>query len=297
MFLPFRRQVLAEEQRQLGLLGDHFVLVGRQLGSGFGAAVEVLDLDADGFDDLLVGAPFEYSSDSASGAVYVFFSNGAKQSREASAKVFRPPLVLRARSAHSQFGAALTRLGNLDNDPRGFQGSDLQKGVIPSSSIIPSLTPLDFAVGAPQSDDGQGSVFIFHGANWADFSASPVQEIHAKELKNSDKGGLRGFGGALAGGVDMDGNGYGELAGRKRRTNGTNGGVGAFIGHVQWGRRGRTRCVCSGLDPLWTFGWAMNFPKSTSKSTETVPVLPAPRVGQSLSLRPTVPFCAVPSFF
>lgn len=48
IFLPFRRNFQAEEQRQLGLFEDKFLLIGRQLGSGFGSSLEVLDLNGDG---------------------------------------------------------------------------------------------------------------------------------------------------------------------------------------------------------------------------------------------------------
>lgn len=47
MFLPFRKNSHPEEERLLGL-DNNFTIVGRQLGSGFGAAIEVLDLNADG---------------------------------------------------------------------------------------------------------------------------------------------------------------------------------------------------------------------------------------------------------
>ncbi|KAL3090253.1 hypothetical protein niasHS_006705 [Heterodera schachtii] len=194
IFLPFWRHVQAENQRQLGLSDDFFLLAGHQLGSGFGSALEVLDLNADGFDDLLVGAPFEFHlrSDGASGgAVYVFYSAGVRRQKGDSARVFRAPKILRGTGAHSQFGAALTRLGNVDNDAEGAQ---------------------DFAVGAPQSDSGQGSVFIYFGDKWDEFSTEPAQEIHASVLNGRSAGqNLTSFGSALAGGVDMDGDGYVEL--------------------------------------------------------------------------------------
>lgn len=61
----------------------------------------------DSFDDLLVGAPFEYFQDENNelgGAVYIFYSRGAKQPKDASHRVFLEPLVLRVGAAHSQFG-------------------------------------------------------------------------------------------------------------------------------------------------------------------------------------------------
>jgi hypothetical protein len=80
-----------------------------------------------------VGAPFEYfavdhssssstTADLMGGAVYIFYSRGVKQPKGAGHRVFLEPMVLRGRWPHSQFGAALTGLGNLDNDPKGYQG-------------------------------------------------------------------------------------------------------------------------------------------------------------------------------
>ena len=36
--------------------------------------------------------------------------------------VFYEPTVLRGKTAHSHFGAALAGIGNLNNDPHGFKG-------------------------------------------------------------------------------------------------------------------------------------------------------------------------------
>lgn len=47
MFLPFRKNSHPEEERILGL-DDNFTIIGRQLGSGFGYAIQVLDLNSDG---------------------------------------------------------------------------------------------------------------------------------------------------------------------------------------------------------------------------------------------------------
>jgi hypothetical protein len=57
IFLPFERHSSPERQRVLGLTDDHFVLAGFQLGSGFGYALEVLDLDNNGC--ALVKIPFK----------------------------------------------------------------------------------------------------------------------------------------------------------------------------------------------------------------------------------------------
>ncbi|KAI6239094.1 Integrin-alpha2 domain-containing protein [Aphelenchoides fujianensis] len=196
LFLPFRKKARPEEERLLGLDESGFRLSGRQLGSGFGYSVEVLDLNNDGFDDLIVGAPFEFFFDEDleyGGAVYVFFSNGKQQAKGDEHLVFREPVILRGNGGlHSQFGLSLAALGNVDSDEKGFE---------------------DFAVGAPYADGERGAVFVYHGAQPDRFSSTPAQAIFARNFDNLlGAQPLRTFGAALTGGVDMDGNGYPDLA-------------------------------------------------------------------------------------
>ncbi|TKR64362.1 hypothetical protein L596_024910 [Steinernema carpocapsae] len=174
--------------KSLGLA--NYTIYGKQLGSSFGYAIEVLDLNGDGFDDLLVGAPFEYNS-TYGGAVYVYMSRG-KQSK-ASDDVFFEPLVLRGEGIYSQFGQAITSLG---------------KRLKTKNSVT------DFAVGAPFVDNGKGAVYIFQGASsLKKFKREPVQKINAKDFSGIPAvKDLKTFGFSLAGGVDLDGNKFNDLA-------------------------------------------------------------------------------------
>jgi hypothetical protein len=80
------------------------------------------------FDDLVVGASFEYHFDGnipeLGRAVYVFHSAGRRLKRgDSSERVFRPRLIILPAlggGPRAQFGAALTSLGNVDNDSGGY---------------------------------------------------------------------------------------------------------------------------------------------------------------------------------
>ncbi|XP_017297365.1 integrin alpha-3 isoform X2 [Kryptolebias marmoratus] len=149
-------------------------LRGRQVGSYFGNAVVALDLNSDGWNDLLVSAPFYFSHQpEAGGAVYVFMNAGGKIDSEPSVVLMGP--------AGSAFGMALISAGDLNQD--GFQ---------------------DFAVGAPFHDTG--SVMIWTGSNKG-VSTEPSQVIRGSSVSP----GFKTFGYSLAAGLDVDGNKYPDL--------------------------------------------------------------------------------------
>ncbi|GMT20838.1 hypothetical protein PFISCL1PPCAC_12135 [Pristionchus fissidentatus] len=189
--MPFEKNV---KSKRLLMTEDQFIINGTQLGSGFGYSIEVIDLNNDGFDDLLVSAPFERYVDEDGifgGTVRVYYSQGIQRAPTDSFSVFHDPIVLRKSDLLSQFGISIAKLGNLDGDLGGFQ---------------------DFAVGAPFANDGTGTVFIYHGAaNKETFSVKPVQIITASSLLGVPRD-LRAFGFSLSGSIDVDSNGYPDLA-------------------------------------------------------------------------------------
>uniref|UniRef100_A0A8C0G8I3 Integrin subunit alpha 3 n=1 Tax=Chelonoidis abingdonii TaxID=106734 RepID=A0A8C0G8I3_CHEAB len=151
------------------------VLPGEQVGSYFGSAIALADLDNDGWQDLVIGAPYYFErKQEVGGAVYVYMN-------EAGSFQNRPSLVLKGPS-NSAFGFAVASIGDVNQD--GFQ---------------------DIAVGAPF--EGSGKVYIYHSSSGG-LVAKPRQVISGAELGPS---GIQTFGYSLSGGLDVDGNSYPDL--------------------------------------------------------------------------------------
>ncbi|XP_056128990.1 integrin alpha-5-like isoform X2 [Lampris incognitus] len=158
-------------------------LTGEQMGSYFGYAVATTDINNDGLDDLVVGAPMfmRRSPDGRLeelGRVYIYIQRSPLQ-----LELSRPHL--NGTQAFSRFGTALAPLGDLNQD--GFN---------------------DIAIGCPYGGTNQqGLVFIYNG--------------HADGLKDKPSQTLTGqwasssfpasFGYAIRGNKDLDQNGYPDL--------------------------------------------------------------------------------------
>ncbi|XP_071319798.1 integrin alpha-IIb [Trachinotus anak] len=167
--------------RSSGTLSVHHIFQGAQVASYFGHSVAVADINSDGLDDVLIGAPLfmdrvmEQLQERGQVVVYL--------QRRHTSFAAKPDQSLIGFSLYGRFGSALTVLGDLDMD--GYH---------------------DVAVGAPWSgDSGRGQVFIYLG-NSNGLSAMPSQVIDSP-LPSS----RTAFGFTLRGGADIDGNGYPDL--------------------------------------------------------------------------------------
>ncbi|KAM4728687.1 integrin alpha-6-like isoform 1-T2 [Anableps anableps] len=155
---------------------EEYTLKGEGLASSFGYDLTVLDLNGDGWEDIVVGAPQYYEKDSEiGGAVYIYINQAGKWNNVKPTRIDGP--------ANSMFGLAVENLGDINQD--GYH---------------------DFAVGAPHEDSGAGKVYIYHGSASREFPNKATQVLSGKSF------GVRQFGYSLAGNMDLDGNFYPDLA-------------------------------------------------------------------------------------
>lgn len=156
-------------------------LHGEQMASYFGHSVAVTDVNGDGRDDLLVGAPLymEHRADrklAEVGRVYLFLQPRGPHA------LGTPTLLLTGTQLYGRFGSAIAPLGDLNRD--GYN---------------------DIAVAAPYGGpSGQGQVLVFLGQSEG-LSPRPSQVLDSPFSAGS------GFGFSLRGAVDIDDNGYPDL--------------------------------------------------------------------------------------
>ncbi|XP_046389663.1 integrin alpha-PS2 isoform X2 [Ischnura elegans] len=159
-------------------------LTGTQLGAYFGYSVCVADMDGDGLDDIIVGAPLYSDWDDnegryETGRIYVYY----QKENELKKKFFKPD-IRDGKNFRSRFGLAVTDLGDINRD--NFQ---------------------DVAVGAPYDGPTErGAVYIYHGSATG-IKEKPSQIIHAETVNSL----LTTFGFSLSGGMDLDDNEYPDL--------------------------------------------------------------------------------------
>ncbi|KAM9718829.1 integrin alpha-6-like isoform 1-T1 [Menidia menidia] len=158
------------------ILHKEYILEGEGLASSFGYDLTVLDLNTDGWEDIVVGAPQYFEKDGEiGGAVYVYINKAGKWNKVTPTRINGPE--------YSMFGLAVENLGDINQD--GYQ---------------------DFAVGAPYDDDGTGNVYIYHG------SATGLKSTKESQVLFGKDAGVKLFGYALAGNMDLDRNSYPDVA-------------------------------------------------------------------------------------
>ncbi|XP_045907125.1 integrin alpha-6-like isoform X1 [Micropterus dolomieu] len=168
--------LLKKGENSRNILVDEYTLEGEGLASSFGYDLTVLDLNGDGWQDIVVGAPQYFEKDKEiGGAVYVYVNKAGKWNQVTPIRIDG--------SENSMFGLAVENLGDINQD--GYH---------------------DFAVGAPYEDDSAGNVYIYHGSDKELRYNKAAQVLSGKPL------GVRLFGYSLAGNMDLDKNFYPDLA-------------------------------------------------------------------------------------
>ncbi|KAM9287490.1 integrin alpha-6 isoform 1-T1 [Morus bassanus] len=164
--------LLKREKNQRALSLEH-MFEGEGLASSFGYDVAVVDLNSDGWQDIVVGAPqyFDRSGD-IGGAVYIYINQQGKWEGV-------KPIRLNG-TTDSMFGLVVENVGDVNQD--GYP---------------------DIAVGAPY--DGSGKVYIYHGSKNG-INTKPAQ------ILDGEKTGIRFFGYSIAGNMDLDKNSYPDIA-------------------------------------------------------------------------------------
>ncbi|XP_046998827.1 integrin alpha-4-like [Schistocerca americana] len=131
-------------------------ITGTQLGEYFGASIATADINKDGYDDMIIGAP-RYSTTSIPDQGRIYISLGGEI-------INKEMEHIDGGIRNAQFGTTVAAVGDINND--GFE---------------------DIAVGAPYSNDYRGTVYIYIGGK---NGLSLAQVIDAAQISSS----LRGFG-------------------------------------------------------------------------------------------------------
>ncbi|XP_012978179.1 integrin alpha-4 [Mesocricetus auratus] len=167
--------IFSIDERELSIVHE---MKGKKLGSYFGASICAVDLNADGFSDLLVGAPMQ-STIREEGRVFVYINSGLGAEMDEMETV-----LIGSDKYAARFGESIANLGDIDND--GFE---------------------DIAIGAPQEDDLRGAIYIYNG-RVDGISPTYSQRIEGLQISES----LRMFGQSISGQIDADNNGYVDVA-------------------------------------------------------------------------------------
>ncbi|KAK6165601.1 hypothetical protein SNE40_022500 [Patella caerulea] len=161
------------------------------MGSYFGSVLCSADVNGDGWDDLLVGAPFytkvdpdseESSFPKDEGRVWIFISQ-KKELQDKSYFQDTPIMLSGSNTAFSRFGSSISNLGDVNGD-----GID------------------DIAVGA-KDENGVGAVYIYHGS--ADGQIVEYSQRITGEMVSEN---ITGFGAHVSKPLDVDDNGYPDMA-------------------------------------------------------------------------------------
>ncbi|XP_062330073.1 integrin alpha-M-like isoform X1 [Osmerus eperlanus] len=134
-----------------------------QIGAYFGAVVCAMDVDGDSYSDLVLVSSPMYTQRDREGMIFICTLT---EKKGVSFPGGRENMLQGEAGERSRFGMSLAPLPDLNND--GFN---------------------DLAVGAPLEDDGQGSVYIFHGQRGG------INNLYSQRIAGSEvHSGMKFFG-------------------------------------------------------------------------------------------------------
>ncbi len=165
-------------------------IIGLVASAGFGSSVTAADLNNDGADELLIGAP-QYG-DSDAGAVYLFY--GTVGAELADATVSASSTILQGENTGDYLGSDVANAGDVNGD--GYA---------------------DVTIGASRSEEGRSRVWLVYGRA-AEYSAGSIGDIAIRfnNEVDDDQVGSVGYGG------DINNDGYDDMiAGAPQHHNGS----------------------------------------------------------------------------
>ncbi|XP_065210272.1 integrin alpha-PS2-like [Planococcus citri] len=181
-------------------------LSGQKYPDYFGYSMCASDVDGDGADDLIIGAPMHANGkndkDYEIGRIYVYYQGKItckKMDSKCGEKMFARNETIDGLESGARFGSALASLGDINKDgyediavSAPYQGSN-------KNNNCTSATPTT------------GVVYIYLGSENG-LSEKPSQVIKASDVAHLRKTSqLSAFGHSLSGGVDLDENKYPDL--------------------------------------------------------------------------------------